>query len=244
MKTVAIIPARLKSSRFNEKLLQTLNGKPIIINTYQNVSSVHGIDDCIIATDDKKIIDVAEKYNCKAVMTSINHESGTSRITEVAKNIECDVVINVQGDEPLINSYILTPIIKCFSDKSVDIATLKTKIEHNSPLIKDENTVKVVTDKNDFALYFSRSTIPHKRADVNIEAQYYKHIGVYAFRRDVLLQIESLPPCHYEDIEKLEQLRFLYNGLKIKVLTTDAFIHGVDTKEDLEYLMSYLSENK
>ena len=236
----AIIPARYDSSRFPKKLTYELLGKPIIIAVYDNVKAVKKIDECIIATDSKEIMDICEKNNAKAVMTSSEHTSGTSRIIEVAKKIDSDIIINVQGDEPLIDESILNPVINAFDDENVDIATLKTKIDDESFLIKDENAVKVITDINDYAMYFSRAAIPHKRFDQNIKAQYYKHIGVYAFRRDILLKIEKLEECHYENVEKLEQLRWLYNGMKIKVVETQKFIHGIDTREDLEFVQDYL----
>ena len=239
-KVVAIIPARYGSTRFPRKLTYELLGKPIIIDVYDNVKAVKKIDDCIVATDSKEIIEICEKNNAKAVMTSSEHTSGTSRITEVAKKIDCDIVINVQGDEPLIDETVLNPIIDSFEDKNVDIATIKSKIDDESPLIKDENAVKVVCDINNYAMYFSRATIPHRRFDQNIDVKYYKHIGVYAFRKDILLKIESLKECDYENIERLEQLRWLYNGMKIKVLETRKFIHGIDTMEDLEIVQNYL----
>ncbi|MEI0697655.1 3-deoxy-manno-octulosonate cytidylyltransferase [Brachyspira intermedia] len=239
-KVTAIIPARYESTRFPKKLTYELLGKPIIIAVYDNVKAAKKIDDCIIATDSKEIMDICEKNNAKAVMTSTEHTSGTSRIIEVAKKIESDIIINVQGDEPLINESVLNPLIDAFDDKNVDIATLKTRIEDDSPLIKDENAVKVVTDINNYAMYFSRATIPHRRFDQNINAECYKHIGVYAFRKDILLKIESLEECKYEMIEKLEQLRWLYNGMKIKVLETKKFLHGIDTREDLEFVQNYL----
>lgn len=239
-KIIAIIPARYNSTRFPRKLVYKLLGKPIIINVYNNIKAIKKIDDVIIATDSKEIIDICNKNDAKAVMTSDSHISGTSRIIEVAKYNDCDIVINVQGDEPLIDETVLNPLIDCFDDKNLDIATLKTKISDDSHLIKDENAVKVVTDINDYAMYFSRATIPHRRIDQNIDVTYYKHIGVYAFRKEALLKIENLEECDYEHIEKLEQLRWLYNGMKIKVLETDKFLHGVDTLEDLELVQNYL----
>lgn len=239
-KVTAIIPARYESTRFPRKLTYELLGKPIIIAVYDNVKAAGKIDDCIIAADSKEIMDLCDKHNAKAVMTSPSHTSGTSRIIEAAKKIESDIIINVQGDEPLIDESVLNPLIDAFNDKNVDIATLKIKIDDESPLIKDENAVKVVTDINDYAMYFSRATIPHKRFDQNINAKYYKHIGVYAFRKEILLKIEKLEECEYENIEKLEQLRWLYNGMKIKVLETNKFLHGIDTREDLEFVQNYL----
>lgn len=239
MKIVAIIPARKASTRFPDKLMKMFLGCPIVINVYENVKKVDSIDECIIAADSDEIINMCRQYNAKAVLTDINHKSGTSRITEVAKNIEADIIINVQGDEPLVDESVLKPLIECFNDKNVDIATLKFLIEEND-FIKDENAVKVVSDINDYAMYFSRAAIPFIRSGNTFKPKYYKHIGVYAFRKEALLKIENLPLCEYENSEKLEQLRWLYNGFKIKVIETKTFLHGVDTKEDLEYLKKYV----
>lgn len=239
-KVVAIIPARYNSSRFPKKLIHNLMDIPIIIYVYNNIKKIKSIDDVIIATDSNEIMDLCVRYNAKSVMTSITHTSGTSRIIEASKDIDCDIIVNVQGDEPLVDEEVLIPLIECFSNNNVDIATLKTKIDNNSPLIYDENSVKVVCDINDYAMYFSRATIPFRRKDQDIEVNYYKHIGVYAFRKDALLKIEKLEECSYENIEKLEQLRWLYNGMKIKVLETKKFIHGIDTLEDLEIVKKHI----
>ncbi len=161
---------------------------------------------------------------------------------EVAKKLQADIIINVQGDEPLIDSSILSSLIKTFDDEAVSIATVKSLIK-DEKMVFDENAVKVVCDKNDFAMYFSRAPIPFKRSDINIDVDYYKHIGVYAYRKQTLLSIENMQVSEYENIEMLEQLRWLYNGLKIKVITTDKNLHGVDTKEDLEYVENILKSN-
>ncbi|WP_295160287.1 3-deoxy-manno-octulosonate cytidylyltransferase [uncultured Brachyspira sp.] len=236
----AIIPARYESSRFPKKLTYKLLGKPIIIAVYDNIKACRRVNDCIVAADSNEIMDICKKNNAKSVMTSKDHTSGTSRIIEVAKKIDSEIIINVQGDEPLIDESVINPIIDAFDDENTHIVTLKTKIEGNSSLIKDENAVKVVTDINGYAMYFSRAAIPYKRFDQNINVEYYKHIGVYAFRRDILLKIDKLEECSYENIEKLEQLRWLYNGIRIKVLETNKFLHGIDTKEDLDIVQNYL----
>lgn len=243
MKVVAIIPARLKSTRFEEKLIRKLLDKQLIIHVYENVKNSSMIDDTIIATDSEVILSLCRGYNAKCVMTSNTHLSGTSRIIEVAKNIEADIIINVQGDEPLIDEETLKPLIEVFRDDNVDIATLKTKIKEDN-LINDTSTVKVVCDVNGYAMYFSRATIPFQRDKKDTLPTYYKHIGVYAFRRDKLLATETLATSLYEETEKLEQLSWLYNGMKIKVLETDKFIHGIDTKEDLDYVESFLRNKR
>jgi len=239
MKVVAIIPARLKSARFEEKLIRKLLDKQLIIHVYDNIKNSSIIDDTIVATDSEIIMDLCKSYNAKCVMTSDKHISGTSRIIEVAKNIEADIIINVQGDEPLIDEETLKLLLEAFNDDNVDIATLKTKIKEDK-LINDTSTVKVVCDINGYAMYFSRATIPFMRDKSDKLPTYYKHIGVYAFRRDKLLATETLATSLYEETEKLEQLGWLYNGMKIKVLETDKFIHGIDTKEDLDYVESFL----
>ena len=238
MKVIAIIPARYASTRLHGKVLLPINGKPLIYHVYKNVADTVQINDTIVATDSDIVIKECEKLKIKSMLTSSEHKSGTSRIIEIAKKVEADIIINVQGDEPLIYSEILSSLIKTFEDETVNIATIKTLIK-DSAMIKDENAVKVVCDKNDFALYFSRATIPHKRSDIDINVDYYKHIGVYAYRRDTLLEIENMKASEYENIEMLEQLRWLYNGLRIKVIKADKDLHGVDTKEDLEYISKH-----
>lgn len=235
MKTVAVIPARYASTRFHGKVLVELCGKPIIYHVYKNAKETPEIDDVIVATDDKIVLYACEALGIKAVMTGANHTSGTSRIIEVAKNIDADVIINVQGDEPLINKNVLSPLIKCFDDETVDIATVKTLIKEKE-LIDDENAVKVVCDINGYAMYFSRAGIPYRRSDVKAQPKYHKHIGVYAYRKEALLSTEKMKECEYEKTEMLEQLKWLYAGMKIKVIETDIFLHGIDTKEDLRYV--------
>ena len=225
MKVVAIIPARLKSTRFEEKLIKKLLGKPVIMHVYENIKNSKIIDDTIVATDSEVILDLCKSYNAKCVMTSDSHVSGTSRIIEVAKTLDADIIINVQGDEPLIDEETLKPLIEVFNDENVDIA-------------------KVVCDKNGYAMYFSRATIPFRRDEGDPMPTYYKHIGVYAFRRDKLLATETFETSLYEETEKLEQLGWLYNGMRINVLETDKFIHGIDTKDDLDYVESFLRGKK
>ncbi len=240
MKSVAVIPARYASTRLHGKVLLPINGKPLIYHVYNNVRQTKEIDDVIVATDSEVVLAECAKYDIKAMMTDANHTSGTSRIIEVAQNVDADIIINVQGDEPLIKSDTLSPLIKAFEDESVGIATVKTLIKEQA-MINDENAVKVVCDKNDCAMYFSRATIPHKRSDLTIDVSYYKHIGVYAYRKQTLLGIQNMTISDYENIEMLEQLRWLYNGIKIKVIETDRELHGVDTQEDLDYISKIFS---
>ncbi len=240
MKVVAIIPARYASTRLHGKVLLPINGKPLIHHVYNNVCATKEIDDVIIATDSDIVVEECKKYNMKVMMTGEYHQSGTSRLIEVAQKVEADIIINVQGDEPLIKEDTLSPLIQTFTDPNVEIATVKTQIKEQI-MIDDENAVKVVCDKNGFAMYFSRATIPHKRSDLQLEVIYHKHIGVYAYRKQTLLDIQHMESSEYESVEMLEQLRWLYNGVKIKVVETDCVLHGVDTQEDLEYIAKILS---
>ncbi len=240
MKIVAIIPARYASTRLHGKVLLPIAGKPMIYHVYNNVVQTKEIDDVIVATDSVQVVNECKKYNIKTMMTSKEHNSGTSRIIEVAKQIETDTIINVQADEPLIKADTLSTLIQAFTDKSVSIATVKTLIKEPS-MINDENVVKIVCDKNDFAMYFSRAAIPHKRSDLQAEPLYYKAIGLYIYRKQTLLDIENMTTSEYENIEMIEQLRWLYNGLKIKVVETDKLIYGIDTQADYQYICNLLS---
>ncbi len=221
MKIVAIIPARCISKHECGNVLKLIKDKPRICYIYDEVIQTKEIDDVIVVTDSNKVVEECKKYNIKAIITAAEHNSGTSRVISVVKNIDADIIINVQGDEPLIKADTLSTLIQTFTDKSVSIATLKTLIKEPS-VIDNENVVKVVCDKNDFAMYFSRAVIPHKRSNINARTTYYKHIGIYAYRKQTLLDIEKMEISEYENIEMLEQLRWLYNGIKIKVIETDS----------------------
>lgn len=244
MKIVAIIPARYASSRLHGKVLLPIAGKPLIYHVYNNVAQTKEIDDVIVATDSGIVADECKKHGIKTMMTATTHTSGTSRVIEVAKRIDADIIINVQGDEPLIKADLISELIQTFSDENVEIATVKTLIKepNMADIIDDENVVKVVCDKDGFAMYFSRATIPHKRSDL-LEAKplYYKAIGIYIYNKQTLLNIENMTISEYENIEMLEQLRWLYNGIKVKVIETDKLIHGVDTQEDFSYISKILS---
>ncbi|MBI3754552.1 MAG: 3-deoxy-manno-octulosonate cytidylyltransferase, partial [Deltaproteobacteria bacterium] len=234
MNVVAIIPARYGSTRLVGKALLDIAGKPMIQWVYERAGKARLVHDVVAATDDKRIFDAVKGFGGKAVMTSASHKSGTDRLAEAATNIKCDVVVNVQGDEPLIEPGMIDEAVKPLVDDSeVDMATLKTKIldaeELNNP-----NIVKVVTDKNGSALYFSRYPIPYVREQGQEKNIHYKHIGLYVYRKDFLLKFAGLKPTPLEEAEKLEQLRALENGYKIKVVETKYNSIGVDTKEDLE----------
>lgn len=246
MKFIAIIPARYASTRFPAKPLAMLGGKPIIQRVYERVASV--IDNTIIATDDERIKSAVEAFGGRVVMTSTHHRSGTDRCFEAytIAGADSDVVINVQGDEPFIDPSQLRSLMACFDDPTTDIATLVKPFtpEMGIEALRNPNSPKVVVGANHQALYFSRSVIPYLRGIDESEwlshHTFYKHIGLYAYRADVLRQISAMAPGHLEQAESLEQLRWLEAGLAIKVGETNIETIGIDTPEDLARAEAFL----
>jgi 3-deoxy-manno-octulosonate cytidylyltransferase (CMP-KDO synthetase) len=237
-KIIGVIPARYGSTRFPGKALAEINGKPLIQHVWENSSKSKLINELFVATDDKRIFDAVNRFWGNAVMTSKKHKSGSDRIGEVVKNIKCDIVVNIQGDEPFINPLNIDKAIKpLISDSKIMISTLCTRIK-NKDEIDNPNVVKVVTDKKGFALYFSRHAIPFDR-DNTKGVTHYKHIGLYVYRKDYLMKFVKLNPSKLELAEKLEQLRILENGERIKVAVTNIDAITVDTKEDLKKLKSF-----
>jgi 3-deoxy-manno-octulosonate cytidylyltransferase (CMP-KDO synthetase) len=233
MKIIGVIPARYGSTRFPGKPLADIGGKPMIQHVWENSAKSKLINELYVATDDKRIFGAVGRFWGKAVMTSAKHKSGSDRIGEVVKNIKCDIVVNIQGDEPFINpANIDKAIMPLIKDKSINVSTLCTKIK-NKDEINNPNVVKVVTDKNGFALYFSRHTIPYNRDNAK-DTVYYKHIGLYVYRKDYLMKFVKLKPSKLEIAEKLEQLRILENETKIKVIVTSIDSVTVDTISDLK----------
>ena len=233
-KVIAVIPARYNSTRFPGKMMEILGNRTIITTTYQNVLETGLFDEVFVATDSELIFDEISKNGGKAVMTG-EHETGSDRIAEAVQNIDCDIVINVQGDEPFLKKEPLKQLIDVFykdDKKEISLASLKIQLRESEE-IRNPNNVKVITDNNGFALYFSRSVIPFQR-ELSYNVKYYKHIGVYAFRKEALLKFSSLEMTPLEISEKLEQLRYLENGMKIKMVETDFVGIGIDTPEDLE----------
>lgn len=239
MKFVGIIPARYASTRFPGKPLALLAGKPVIQHVYEQVIGI--LDDVYVATDDERIRDVVKNFGGKVIMTSANHKSGTDRCYEAFTAIEeyYDIIVNIQGDEPFIQSSQLNVLKKCFDDPTTQIATLVKPFTSEDPFIalKNINSPKVVINANRNALYFSRSIIPYQR---NAEQKdwlknhtYYKHIGLYAYRSEVLKEITALPQSSLELAESLEQLRWLENGYTIKVGISEIETIGIDTPQDL-----------
>lgn len=248
MNFVGIIPARYESSRLPGKPLADLGGKPMIIRVYEQVKKV--LPDIVVATDDRRVESVVEEYGGVAMMTEATHKSGTDRCGEAASKLissrkQLDVVINIQGDEPFISEEHIKLLMKSYDDPRVDIATLANPIKLNADIF-DPNIVKVITNKDGFAMYFSRSPIPFLRKTDHDEwskqFHYLKHVGIYAYKYKVLQEITNLPQSSLELAEMLEQNRWLENSYKIKVSKTDIESFGIDTPEDLEKAKKYLSE--
>ncbi|MFH1381175.1 MAG: 3-deoxy-manno-octulosonate cytidylyltransferase [Candidatus Omnitrophota bacterium] len=233
MRVIGVIPARWKSERFEGKVIAKLMGKPLIQHVWERAKESHVLEDLIVATDSEEVIRVVKSFGGKAVFTSKDQPSGTDRIAEVVNPIDAEVIINIQGDEPLIHYTMIDGIASALlEDKSVPMATVIRRITDKYEL-SNPNVVKVVVDKDGFALYFSRSQIPYIRGRENETAYSYKHIGIYAYTKDFLFTYTNLPKSNLEDAEKLEQLRVLENGYKIKTIETDFDTIGVDTPEDL-----------
>lgn len=240
MKILGIIPARYASTRFPGKPLVDIAGKSMIQRVYEQAKKCIHLSEVIVATDDDRIFEHVDDFGGKAIMTSSNHQSGTDRCAEVAEKYpEYDVIINIQGDEPYIDPEQITKLISCFNDAGTQIATLIKKVSTNEEL-HNTNSPKVIINKSSEAIYFSRSPLPHIRGQ---EPQnwlqhftYFKHIGIYGYRADILQQITKLPVSSLEKAESLEQLRWMENGYKIKVAETELETYAIDTPEDLEKL--------
>ena len=233
MKVIGVIPARIDSTRFPAKVLADLWGKPIIQHVYERARKAKRLDEVLIATDDEKIFATAKKFGAEVVMTSKKHLTGTDRVSEAVKKNNAEIVINIQADVPLISPLMIDRVAEVLLDDSTLVmATLMKKIEKKEEFY-NPNVVKVVIDKQGFALYFSRSPIPYLKDNFVS----YKHIGVYGYRKDFLLTFVQLPRSPLEKIENLEQLRVLENGYKIKMIETDYELIEVDTKEDLRNIL-------
>ncbi|MBS1634047.1 MAG: 3-deoxy-manno-octulosonate cytidylyltransferase [Bacteroidetes bacterium] len=232
MKTIALIPARYAATRFPAKLMQPLGEKTVIRQTHDATVATGLFDEVIVVTDSDIIYNEIISHGGKAMMSKKQHESGTDRIAEAAANLDADVVVNVQGDEPFVKREPLEKLIQQFIDPSVHVASLMQVLKLQAE-IEDHNYVKVTVDKNRNALFFSRSVIPYPR-DKNIPIIYYEHIGVYAFRKKALLDFTGWQMTPLEAAEKIECLRFLENGIPIRMVLTDYMGVEIDTAEDLE----------
>ena len=241
MDVIGVIPARYSSVRFEGKVLADIMGKPMVQHVWERAKQVRLLDEVIIACDHEAIADAATGFGAKVVMTSKSHDCGTDRIAEVVNPLDVKIIVNIQADEPLIHPTMIDSVARALLDNpKVSMATIMKKIEDQT-LIIDPNVVKVVTDKNGFALYFSRSIIPYLADNSTIKApSYFKHIGLYGYTKDFLFTYKNLPASSLEMTEKLEQLRVLEEGFKIKVVETKFDTIGVDTPEDLEKVKEYL----
>jgi 3-deoxy-manno-octulosonate cytidylyltransferase (CMP-KDO synthetase) len=245
MKVLGLIPSRYASSRFPGKPLIDLAGKSMIQRVYEGAKACQLLDKVIVATDDQRIFDHVEGFGGHALMTSILHESGTDRCGEVLNQFpEYDIIVNIQGDEPLIDPRQLEKLVSAFRDEQVEIATLAIDV-HDSNEIFNPNRIKVVVDAQSNAIYFSRHGIPfgaNKPQESWLERYpYLRHIGLYAFKTTTLQQLVALAPCNLEKQESLEQLRWMYYGYKIRVVTTDIETPNIDTPEDVQVVLAFLN---
>ena len=242
MKVIAMIPARYGATRFPAKLMQDLCGKPVIVHTYQRVKDTQLFDEVYVVTDDDRIEKAISEVGGRVIRSKKEHNSGSDRLAEASQDLPVDIIVNVQGDEPFTNKENLEKVINIFAkdvDKTVDVASLMEVITEPEE-IANPNNVKVVVNCQNEALYFSRSVIPYQRADVGVP--YYKHIGIYAYRKAALQRFTELPPSVLEETEKLEQLRYLENGYKIRLALTNIPTIGIDTPDDLEKARIRLSK--
>ena len=241
MKKVIIIPARLDSSRLPKKVLLDLKGKTVIQRVYEQCLKVKNVDGVYIATDSIEIKEVCETFTNNVIITKSTHKSGTDRIGEAVSAIDCDIVIIVQGDEPFIEPSLIEALVNSFVNSEISMSSAMSKI-NNVKDLQNTNVVKVVTDLHNNALFFSRSLIPFPRdvKEISIanevieESQFFRHIGIYGYRKDFLLHFVNLEQSYLEKVEKLEQLRALENGFKIKMIEANSSLIGIDTQEDYE----------
>ena len=233
LKIIAMIPARYDSKRLPGKLMMDLNGKSVIKTTLENIVNTNLFDAVYVVTDSQIIYDHLKQFHQNVLISNNEHISGSDRIAEFAQEMEVDIIINVQGDEPFVDTKSLRKLIDVFSNddnKEIDLASLMEEIKDESE-INDPNTVKVIVDSNNFAIYFSRHSIPYNKS--NKEIKYHKHIGVYAFRKNALIEFYNSSPSRLETIENLEQLRYLEKGKNIKMVLTNFGSIGIDTMQDL-----------
>ena len=242
IQAIGIIPARYGSTRFEGKVIKDLCGKPMIQHVYERAKKARLLDDLIIAADDDRILKVVEKFGGKAVFTSKSHSTGTDRLTEVVNQIDVRIVVNIQGDEPLINPLLIDDLVRTMlNDPAISMATAVKK-SRSVEEFKSPDVVKVVIDQNHRALYFSRQPIPtFLKLGVN-ESFFYKHIGIYAYNKDFLFTFKNLPKSYLEKNERLEQLRALESGYHIQVVETNFETVGVDTPEDLQLAKTLLEK--
>jgi 3-deoxy-manno-octulosonate cytidylyltransferase (CMP-KDO synthetase) len=245
MDVIGVIPARYSSTRFEGKVLADILGKPMLQHVWERAKQARLLDDLIIACDDQRVADAAAGFGAKVALTVKGHVSGTDRICEAVNPIDVKIVINIQGDEPLVHPMMIDALAQALlDDPKLLMSTIIRKIE-NPQELSDPNVVKVVVDKNNFALYFSRAAIPYLAQNSELSSTaYYKHIGLYGYTKDFLFIYKNIPISRLEETERLEQLRVLEEGYRIKVIETKHDTIGVDTPEDLEKVKRYLEANK
>jgi 3-deoxy-manno-octulosonate cytidylyltransferase (CMP-KDO synthetase) len=245
MDVIGVIPARYSSTRFEGKILAGILGKPMLQHVWERARQALVLEDLIIACDDDSVAEVARGFGAKVEMTSKGHSCGTDRIIEVINPLDVRIIINIQADEPLIHPTMIDTLARSLlEDTEISMATVAKKID-NTEEINQPNIVKVVVDKNNFALYFSRGAIPFRARNSEVKLPlYYKHIGLYGYSKDFLFTYKNLPVSSLEQVECLEQLRVLEAGFRIKVIQTQYDTIGVDTPEDLEKVKLYLEKGK
>ncbi len=247
-KAIVVIPARYGSTRLPGKMLADIDGKPLVLHAYDRAKLSVLASDCLVATDDDRIKEACERHGAKVMMTSTDHQSGTDRMAEVAEKTDAAIYINVQGDEPLIDPEAVDLLIEMMrGDPSIRMGTLKRPYDSYKDFVS-VNLARVVCDADDFALYFSRAAIPHMSEEefetTDKRALAFKHIGIYSFRREFLIEFSSMPQSPLEKAERLEQLRALEAGVRIKVLTTDYESISVETQADLERVRDLFARRK
>jgi 3-deoxy-manno-octulosonate cytidylyltransferase (CMP-KDO synthetase) len=253
MKTIVIIPARLKSSRLDKKVILELEGKPIVQHVYEQCLKAKKIKEVYIAVDNEEVLKICKTFTKNIIMTSEEHNSGTDRIAEAIKKIKCDNVINVQGDEPFINPETIDKLAIKLSKEKTNMVSVMSRIKTIREL-KDHNVVKVIINKKSEAIYFSRSIIPHHRDEWEIllnkhkkipkALNFYKHIGIYGYKKDFLLKYSKLQMTYLEKLEKLEQLRVIENGFKIKMIKIKEDTIGIDTIKDYKKAKKIIKKSK
>lgn len=246
MKSIALLPARLASTRLPEKMLADLGGKPLIVRSWEAVAATGLFNEVWIVTDHERIFEAATKQGAQVCMSSADHPSGSDRLAEIAhQRPDVDLIVNVQGDEPFTQKSSLEALLACFNDPQVQVASLCCRIAHKAEF-DNPNLVKVVTNQQGDALYFSRAPIPFPREGAPADAlpfDAWQHIGIYAYKRDVLLQFTQWVPSPIEEIEKLEQLRLLHHGINIRMAAVAEKSIGIDTMEDLEHARRLFSDH-
>lgn len=241
-KIIACIPARYAATRFPAKLMQLLGEKTVIRTTYENTQATGLFEEVVVVTDSEIIFREITSHGGKAIMSKKEHESGSDRIAEAIRDMELEVVVNVQGDEPFINKSVLEKLVAAFLDPTVEVASVM-HASADAAYLSNPNFAKVVVDKDSNALYFSRALIPFDRQS-GLPVTYYKHIGIYAFRKKALLAFTTWPMGALEQVEKLEQLRYLENGVKIRMVKAEYSGVGIDTPEQLELARALLANGK